>query len=203
MQVYVKPAPSRRLDEGQKVVVQLQLSGRAAPSEHSPRKRSGRKRKAAHSPHKMKGRAVYNSADDNDDNDNDNNEEEDGDFGDCSGEDGEGDGAAGPSESAGGSPTKRRRSNHGSSWVSATPRNAAAAGRGAGAGGSAAVAVSDSDEEWTGNLCGASVPGTHRPITRSGRRRAVAQRRGQGASGRGPLGAPALLDDEVIEISSN
>ncbi|KAH9029421.1 P-loop containing nucleoside triphosphate hydrolase protein [Lactarius pseudohatsudake] len=113
------------------------------------------------------------------------NDEEDGDFGDCSGEDGEGDGAAGPSESAGnctgGSPAKRRRSNYHGSGPSREAQPAA-------------VTVSDSDSEWTG----VPAPGTHRPLRRSGRRQARAQRQGQR-----PSEAIVLLEDEVIEISSN
>ncbi|KAI9462915.1 ATP-dependent DNA helicase [Lactarius psammicola] len=194
VQVYVKPTSSRRLDEGQKFVVQLQLSKRPAPGDHSPGERSGRKRKAAqHSPRKRQSRAAYNSDDNNnDDDDNEEAEEEDEDFGDCSGEDEEGDRAAGPSESVGRSPPKRRRSNHGSSCVPAPPRSAASP-----------VAVSDSDSEWTGNLRGAPLVATHRPLTRSGRRRTVAQKQGQGTLGRWPSGAAAGLDNEVIEISSN
>ncbi|KAH9047166.1 ATP-dependent DNA helicase [Lactarius hengduanensis] len=184
VQVYVKPASSRRLDDGRKLVIQFRVSGRAAAPtgcDHSPGKRSGRKRKAAQnsSPRKSKVRQAHDSDIEYDDDiDND---EEDGDFGDCSGEDGEGDGAAGPSESAGGSPAKRRRSNyHGS----APPRSA-----------TAAVTVSDSDSEWTG----VPAPGTHRPLRRSGRRQARAQRQ----QGQRPSEAIVLLDDEVIEISSN
>ncbi|KAI9444014.1 ATP-dependent DNA helicase, partial [Lactarius indigo] len=184
VQVYVKPAPSRRLGEGQKLVIQLQVSGHAAaPSDYPPEKRRGRKRKAAQrsGPRKSKDRVVYDS----DINDNDNDEEEDDDFGDCSGEDGEGDGAAGPSESAGGSPAKRRRSNHHGS----DPLRSAAA----------AAVVSDSDSEWACSLRATPASGTHRPLTRSERRRARAQRQGKGPSE--PI---VLLDDdsEVIEISS-
>ncbi|KAH9019603.1 P-loop containing nucleoside triphosphate hydrolase protein [Lactarius deliciosus] len=189
VQVYVKPA-SRGLNDGQKLVIQLRVSGRAvaAPTgcDHSPGKRSGRKRKAAQhsSPRKTKERTAHDSDIEYDDDI----EEEDDDFGDCSGEDGEGDGAAGPSENAGncmgGSPAKRRRSNyHGS----APPRSA-----------TAPVTVLDSDSEWTGDLCTVPAPGTHRPPRRSGRRRAGAQGQGQG-----PSEAIVLLDDEIIEISSN
>jgi hypothetical protein len=173
VQVYVKPSPSRLLDGDQKLVVQLQLSERAAPNDHSPGKKSGKKRKAA-----------YNS-DSNNNNNNEGGEEENADFGDCSGEDGEVEvvEVAGPSESAGGLPAKRRRSNHGPSCVvPATPRNAAAA-------------AVDDDAEWTGNLRGGPAI-THLPLRRNARRRTVAQKPGQGT-----FGATAGLDDEVIEIS--
>ena len=177
MQVYVKPAPSRGIDDGQKFVVQLQL----VPSDHSPARKRGRPRKAAQILPKSKG----------DDDSDDEEELEDGDFGDCSGEDGEEEAeAAGPSECAGASPAKRRRSNHGWSGVSALPRNAATA-----------VIVDDSDSEWIGSVP-AALPETPR---RSGRRPKVAQKQGQGQGGSrlGPSGAIELLDDEVIEISTD
>jgi len=180
--VYVKPALKRHLEEGTKLVVQL----RTAQSDQLPGKKRGsdKKRKVPQSPHAKEGRA--------DDNDNDNSDFEAGageeDFGDCSGEDGEGDDAA-----AGASPTKRRRSNNGpSSCVSASPRNAGV-GRSAGI---TAISIPDlEDSEWTGNVPGASAV-ARGPLRRSGRRR---------ASGRAPPGTMAspYLDQEVIEISSD
>lgn len=177
VQVYVKPAPSRNIIEGQKLVVQLQL----VPSDHTPARKRGRPRKVAPSPTKHKG-----------DEEGDDDDDEYGDFGDCSGEDGEEEaGAAGPSEyCAGASPAKRRRSNHVSTGVPAPPRNA-----------TAAVIVEDSDPEWIGDVP-AALPVTPR---RSGRRPKAAQKQGkwQGGSRLRPSGAIALLDDEVIEISTD
>ena len=207
VQVYLKPSPKRNLDGGQKLVIQLPHSGRAARGDPSaPKSRSGKRRKAApENPRKRKSTEVYNSDNYNDiDNDNYNDngeEEEDGDFGDCSGEDGEIEeidaaaaAAAGPSESAGGSPAKRLRSNDGSSCVPTSPRSAAAA---------AAIARSN-NSEWTGNLRGAPAA-THRSLTRSGSRRSVGRKSaGRGASKRGYMESATLLpDNEVIDISTD
>ena len=204
VQVYLKLSPKRNLDGGQKLVIQLPHSGRAARGDPSALKsRSGKRRKAApENPRKRKSPEVYNSDNYHDiDNDNDNDngeEEEDGDFGDCSGEDGEIEeidaAAAGPSESAGGSPAKRLRSNDGSSCVPTSPRSAAAA---------AAIARSN-NSEWTGNLRGAPAA-THRSLTRSGNRRSVGRKSAErGASKQGfTESATLLLDNEVIDISTD
>ena len=208
VQVYLKPSPERNLDGGQKLVIQLPHSGRAARGDPSALKsRSGKRRKAApENPRKRKSTEVYNSDNYNDiDNDNDNDngeeeEEEDGDFGDCSGEDGEIEeieaaaAAAGPSESASGSPAKRLRSNDGSSCVPTSPRAAAAA---------AAIARSNGSE-WTGNLRGAPAA-THRSLTRSGSRRSVGRKSaGRGTPKRGFTESATLpLDNEVIDISTD
>jgi hypothetical protein len=194
VQVYVKPARSRSFGEDQKLVVQLQL----VPHDHSPGKKRSRPRRAADkSPHKKSNSSNSN----NNDNDEEveeveDDDDDDDDFGDYSGEDSEFM-PAGPSENAGGSPAKRRRSNHhahhGGSSRNALPTIIT-------------VDIEDSDHEWTVNVPSAQSP-TARPLTRSWRRRAETkkQKQGQGASRRGPppSGAAALLDDEVIEISTD
>lgn len=158
------------------------------PNDHSPGKKRGRPRKAVE-----KSPRTIDS--DENDNDNDNEEEEaelvkeeedEDEFGDRSGEDEESE-YAGPSEkNAGGSPPKRRRYHQ----QNATP----------------SVITIDSDQEMTQSV--SSAPSvTSRPLTRSWRRRVKTQKQkqGQAASRRGPplSGAPTLLDDEVIEISTD
>ncbi|KAN0134227.1 ATP-dependent DNA helicase [Lactarius tabidus] len=186
--VYVKPARSRSFGDDQKLVVQFQL----VPNDHSPGKRRRRPRRAADkSPRKS-------SSSNNNSNNNVSDEEvegvededEDEDFGDDSGEDSEFE-PAGPSENAGGSPAKRRRSNyhahHGSS------RNGLPA--------VITIDIDESDQEWTVSTPSAQSP-TTRSLTRSGRRRAETQKQKQGR-GPPPSGAAALLDDEIIEISTD
>ena len=159
------------------------------PNEHSPGKKRGRPRKAVE-----KSPRTIDS--DENDNDNDNEEEEaelvkeeedEDEFGDRSGEDGESE-YAGPSEkNAGGSPPKRRRYHQ-----NATP----------------SVITVDSDQEMTQSVSSA-LSVTSRPLTRSWRRQVKTQKqkqkKGQAVSRRGPplSGAPTLLDDEVIEISTD
>jgi hypothetical protein len=194
VQVYIKPARSRSFGEDQKLVVQLQL----VPHDHSPGKKRSRPRRAADkSPHKKSNSSNSNNNDNDEEVEEveDDDEDED-DFGDYSGEDSEFM-PAGPSENAGGSPPKRRRSNHHHAHHGSS-RNALPT--------VITVDIEDSDQERTVSVPSAQCP-TARPLTRSWRRRAEAkkQKQGQGASRRGPppSGAAALLDDEVIEISTD
>jgi hypothetical protein len=158
-QVYLTPGRfSQRLDEGQKLIVDFLLPERAA-RDHGKRK-AGRRRRVSNV-----GMSAHSPED----------EDADADFGDYSGEEDE------VEEIVLGSPTKRRRSNYRSSWITAALDD------------TGIDSGSDpEDGEWKGNLRGAPAA-IHRTL-RSGPRR---------LSGPAVSGTNSLREIEVIEISSD
>lgn len=190
VQLYVKPGLSRRLDEGQKLVIHFLLPERVVRDRHMKADDRKRQRKGASRPSQRISHGSSATTQRLED------EEDDGDVADYSDEDGEDDVIELENELEL-SPAKRRRSNHHQSSsstlvpVSAGTYDVLDDGDGGG------DFEWEDDAEWKGNLRGAPAV-THRTLRKSPRKTKTKT----SLPSPSISGMNALRDDEVIEISS-